>query len=289
MISAEIVDVTPEMAEEWLKVNTHNRPKSPGAEAVYAGAMQRGEWLVVCDAVGFVGRKGREKLLLNGQTRLTAIVMSGLTIPMLVVWGLAPEAQEAMDTGRARRLSHALSLRDELHATMLGGALVQLDRYLINGSIGGLQLGGNAPKSTRQQLLKRLDEHPAIRDSAMWADSSKTWRAFYPSMSTLAAVHYLFVQTDAADTAVFFERLFVGAGMEADDPIFVLRERLLRERGKDQGLPMRALAAFTIKAFNAWRRGETFSRLAFTAGGARPDRFPRIYGCPIVAESDKTD
>lgn len=45
--------VTPALAREWLKLNTRNRPIRQAAVADLAKAIERGEWKVTHQGIGF--------------------------------------------------------------------------------------------------------------------------------------------------------------------------------------------------------------------------------------------
>lgn len=68
--------------------------------------MASGNWRYTGEGIKF----GPDGTLLDGQTRLRAIVLSGVTITMPVWRGIDPDAQLVMDSGRPRSNSDALSM-----------------------------------------------------------------------------------------------------------------------------------------------------------------------------------
>ena len=58
-----IESISPEVAAEYLKTNTRNRPCLPGRIHDNANAMKRGEWLQNGDAIRF----GSDGVLIDGQ------------------------------------------------------------------------------------------------------------------------------------------------------------------------------------------------------------------------------
>ena len=100
------------------------------------------------------------------------------------------------------------------------------------------------------------------------------------SRQSFGLCHWLFSMIDAEDGEFFWDRLVDGQGLESGNPIYALRELLRREAmlpsTRDK---MRAdvVIALTIKAWNAYRDGETIQLLRFKVGGAHPEKFPEPH------------
>lgn len=101
---------TPERAIKLLEgaesINTHNRPVSTAAVNKYASDMKGGHW-GECPQPIVISEEG---ILLDGQTRLWAIVESGTTQKFPVVYGASMESQKFIDRGRSRKFSETLGL-----------------------------------------------------------------------------------------------------------------------------------------------------------------------------------
>jgi hypothetical protein len=78
-----VVDVTPVMAADWLKNNRHNTEIDPAVVECLAEIMRNNLWDVRYPGIA-IGRDGR---LINGQHRLSAVVLTGMTVPMYVTFG----------------------------------------------------------------------------------------------------------------------------------------------------------------------------------------------------------
>lgn len=104
-MKAEIVNVTPQMAADWLKFNTGNRPLRRTVVNGLKLALQRGEYIPSHQGIAF----SDEGVLLDGQHRLTAISeLRDGAFPMLVTWGVSPEAFKVMDIGIKRTAADSL-------------------------------------------------------------------------------------------------------------------------------------------------------------------------------------
>lgn len=99
--------VTPKMAEEWLeKFNTKNRGISTDRVIRYSEDMERGKWLVTHQGIAF-DVNGE---LIDGAQRLSAIVLTGLPLRVLVTRGLSPDVRAVVDQGKARSIQDGIAL-----------------------------------------------------------------------------------------------------------------------------------------------------------------------------------
>lgn len=79
-VSSEIILVTPEMAKQWLSDNAHNRKINSVRVAELCQKMRDGSWKEKGPAIE-VTDTGH---LINGQHRLTAIILSEKSIRIRV-------------------------------------------------------------------------------------------------------------------------------------------------------------------------------------------------------------
>jgi len=93
--NAYLVDVTPELARQWLTYNRINRPARPAVLRQYVRQIESGLWKRTHQGVAFT----REGVLLDGQHRLFAIIQTGKTMTMLVFINEPVENYEFIDCG----------------------------------------------------------------------------------------------------------------------------------------------------------------------------------------------
>jgi hypothetical protein len=259
----KVMNVTPELAEKWLTQNTHNRNLREKAVLAYARDMEAGNWAENGESIKFAA----DGTLLDGQHRLQALALSGVSLRMLVVTGLPNSTQETMDDGRKRTLSDALHLRGEHNAVILGSLL---RRALMWTQGQHRNTGAYTPTNT--ECLTFLEQHPETRDSAKVAATvRKTGRL---PASVIALTHWVFAKIDAEDAAWFFDRLGSGADLEQYHPVWTLRKRAAELNDNAGRVPEDMLLAFVIKAWNAYRDGTELRILRYKPGGASPEKFP---------------
>ena len=93
-----VVDVTPQLAEQWLLRNYFNRKVSEEMVERFQRAMLAGDWRLTHQGIAF----DRHGLVLDGQNRLEAVRRSGKTIRMHVFVDQTISHHEAIDSGKTR-------------------------------------------------------------------------------------------------------------------------------------------------------------------------------------------
>src|SRR5215472_19149766 len=96
--NASFMTITPMLAQEWLDRGGANRHRNDKRVGVLAAAIRRGDWRLTGDTI----KLDEDGLIRDGQHRLAAIVDAGIDVQTLVVFGVAEDAFDVMDTGRPR-------------------------------------------------------------------------------------------------------------------------------------------------------------------------------------------
>ena len=118
--AAKIVTVTPDMARKMLEHNDGNRPKKKPVVARYAAVMLAGNWSLSPDGLIF-GRDGR---LLQGQHRLSAVIVADVPIDFVVWTNVDDNVFRVLDRGVIRTASDALGIDRKL--SEVGGLIARL-------------------------------------------------------------------------------------------------------------------------------------------------------------------
>jgi len=260
------VEVTPDIAARWLTHNTHNRGLKPQSISRFTEDMETGEWQWTGEPIRFAS----DGTLLDGQNRLHAVVASGETVPVLVITGLPMASQRDVDTGHSRKLHDVLTLNGESNASHLAAAVRRCEAW-ERGSRRSAVTFTDAPIS---RCIAFLDTHPEIRDIV--ARARTVAGSCYITTSVLSLAWWVFDQLgDEEDVEFFFARLSDGQGLVKGDPIYELRSVSEANHKNVRGERSQVfLLAITIKAWNAYRRGESIGQLKFRMGGAKPEQFP---------------
>lgn len=121
-MESKVMTITPEMAKKWLILNDpKNRKLNLEAVRSYARVMRGGGWNLTHQGIAF----DTDGILIDGQTRLNAIVQANVPVDMLVTYGVERHEGSAftIDTGRIRTTNNIIQMSgidDPLYTKMSG-------------------------------------------------------------------------------------------------------------------------------------------------------------------------
>ena len=100
-MEARIELITPQIAEQYLAKNSNNyRRLYKATVEQYASEMLNGEWIFNGEAIKF-NKSGK---LVDGQHRLSAIVKSGCSVPMVVITDVNDDVNTYLTLGHKGNL-----------------------------------------------------------------------------------------------------------------------------------------------------------------------------------------
>jgi hypothetical protein len=241
----QFVDVTPQMAEKWLRVSAEDqRTLRPRLVAKYADEMKRGEWKTTHQGIAF-GSAGR---LIDGQHRLHAIVASGVTVRMAVARQVDGGYENPIDLGAGRKVGDILHLSHHVVA--------------VCGVLGRLRTGIHVGTSTgvTPSLVEDLYENEKKHVDAVIPLVSRGGTAYRISAAAGAGIAYVRpLNPEATDR--FLEKIRTGAIAQATDPALRFREWYPSTKGST-GSSVQALHAMgALRAAWASVNGEKLSRI----------------------------
>lgn len=263
-LSARFQDITPEWAQKILNDNNiHNRPLANHNVNRLVRAMTRGRWKLNGDTICF----GKSGVLLDGQHRLWAVVITGMTIQSLIVEGLDDDVFDTIDTGKRRTGADTLSTGGEVNAKRLSAALGLVDCYMT-----GRMSYVTRMNYDNDEVRDLLEKYPDARESIQTQSKAKALL----SPSLVDACHYLFSRKDPELADEFVEKILRGTGLTDGSPWFALRAKLLQNSLSRAKLSKTYIFALCIKAWNYARTGKQVSSLIWRDRGERPEAFPII-------------
>lgn len=209
------VSITKEMALKMLgALYEHQRPYLKRTAQRYADDMLNGRWQSENPAPIVISDTGK---LLDGQHRLHAIVMSGVTTQMYVATGVPESVYKSIDSGTIRSVSHRLNIPQKNNVAAIAKRIVTVNRGC--GLITALRGTENVSQQEILSLIERDTEYlleivrasSRVRDAlacgsvAMYGIVLHMFRAVYgsgaisdiehelqnPSKSTMAIQRYI--------------------------------------------------------------------------------------------------
>lgn len=240
--------VTPEIAQEWLDLNSPNRNLSPGTIEAYARRMAQKKWKLNGEAVIFA----KNGAMLNGQHRCHAAIKAQMPFETIVVRGVDPDAQQTMDDPRKRSVNDQQKLRGLNYPASASAAA----RWLLRLRLGSI---AHAKRMTNAEVLDVLEKHPGLGESAQQL-AGDTIPGLLPSV--MVAVHYLgsvvLGLQPKADS--FVGVMATGVPAYEGDPAHLWREKLIRAKAQGNGLAPKDQWEGTVHAWNLFVANEKVKR-----------------------------
>lgn len=260
-ISVTVEFITPDIAQNMLNNKIFNRTISGPVVEKYSRDMKSGRWKLNGQAIK-VSRSGQ---LLDGQHRLEAVKKAGRPFPAIVVRGILDETFSSLDIGRRKTLAESLRDHGEINTASLASAL----RWLWMHQNNCILSANISP--TNGELLELLEENPDIRMSVRHALSTRDLMGSGIS----GALHFVFSKTNREKADTFFARLNDGILLEPPNPIYYLRERLLKNR-KSHRIRMAEAERFAliVKAWNFFLQDRPMHQLSWRPRGPGGEAWP---------------
>jgi hypothetical protein len=253
----KILMVTPQLAEQLLKLNTRNRNAQKRLVNLYADDMLHGRWKLNAETI-----KVGKTFLVDGQQRLLACVKAGVSFPSLVAFDVNDDVFDTVDRGGARTLGQILGIKKVKNAALVAGAL----RCLFHLETGITFVGGAGASIGNLEGI--LSEYPELEFYAAEAKGLRMLtKLASPAIICGLWVHFSRIDKETADA--FFHDL------NDETSIFEqakkLRQRLFADSLDKKKIPNREeLLVLFIKTWNAVRTGKQLKNLRWAYGEERP-------------------
>jgi hypothetical protein len=251
--------VTPKMAENWLSRSNNIRNLMEPTVLLYAENMSKGQWEFNGETIKF-NNKGE---LIDGQHRCAACVRSGKSFMTSVVYGV--ESADNVDRGKLRTPDQLIKARGlSVKNSITMSAMINfLHAYNDVGSKGFVTVGHGKHPLTMTDRLAFAEENQDELNASI--DVTARVRNIFNQPSLHSALHFLFSKTAGQSHADdFYEKLITGVGLSGDDPIYHLREKLIKirtEKGKHREI--NPYAGLVIKVWNYYVGGNKILRLSY--------------------------
>lgn len=270
-LTTEVVNVTPEVATEWLGTMVANRNLSTATVQRYVELMQAGEWKLDASPVRF----NTQGQLMDGQHRLWAVIESTLEQKFLVARNVPDDAFLVMDSGKRRNFGDVLSIefRGMKNVTSVAAVTRVLYRHENTRQTVPTLTSSRGREVSNEPLLAfyRANMESILGVTAVADRVYNRFRAL--PLSHWGLLAWIFQSIDSDDAAYFFQRVIDGKNLSDGSPILRLREFLMDEiNARGRSNPERV--AYVIKAWNLYRDGATIQRLYVKLGGANPEPYP---------------
>lgn len=249
-----IVNITPSKAKRYLEQNVGNRPLKNSHIRFLVSEIENGNWKCNGESI----KIGTNKLIIDGQHRLSAIVKANKSIKTVVMTGLDPDVFDTIDTGKNRSPGDTFALMGEKNTNQLAALIKCLHRYY---DLEWRKMA-HISNSEYEKLLER------------WPDTREvvaTYDLKAPGLIPKRCLHlcyYVFKRKNKEQALDFMTKLCQGNDIPARSPIMALRNKIMEGKLKGMRMDPDILIALIIKSWNLYRDGKSTTRLTYKKGEA---------------------
>ena len=254
-----VMEVGPDLATRWLEGNTHNRTLKQPLVDRFVRDMQADRWQLTHQGIAF----DVDGVLIDGQHRLWAIVLSGKTVPMRVFFNEPIETMKSVDIGLGR------SNFDVLHLSGEVGEITTTHLATLRAMLAGES--SHSFRMTVGEEAEWMMKHAAAVDFA--TEHLGSCRSKGIATATIRGIiARAYYSADHAKLIHFCDVLKTGrSGDEEDGPILLLWQFLVGNAHAGNAQPLRRVRyAKAERALVAYLRGEHLMYLRAVGGELFP-------------------
>ena len=248
--------ITPKMAKKMLEKNNINRDIIPARVAAYAEDMKKGDFIYTGEAICLA----KDGTLLNGQHRLSAIVLSGVPAYIAISEDVDKDAINMIDTGAPRKASDVLKIHNipnsQMVATLCRRILIKFEK---KSKLSTIDKTTGALKVTNNEILKFYNKHSyslhiLLNYSRHLNQTGVT--NILPSPD-IAAYIYLFSYESNTEPINFMREIVQGVRLKDSNVAQLIRNKLLSAKlSKANRLTNKEKVELIIKGFRLYKNNE---------------------------------
>lgn len=256
-----IETITPQKAKIYLEKNNsdeyNNRSVYQPKVDQYARDMKNGDWRLNGETI-IISKSGRT---MDGQHRLLAVIQSGVTIQSYVIHGVDDEVFASIGTGKPRTSADAAHIAGFQHASKIS-AIVKFVLNFQKGQYSQASLAYSKGKKaiTNEAVVEYIRRHEESLYESYNYGYNKENKVV--SGTYLAGLHYIFKKLSETEANDFCNRVADGLALSKDNPIYLLRQRLISDVQAKRKMPPSEKLALICKSWNFYRKKRKISRLS---------------------------
>jgi anti-sigma28 factor (negative regulator of flagellin synthesis) len=219
-IKTELTTITPEMAKVLLATNKNNRRVRASRVREIALDINDGNWKMNGDTI----RISKTGVLMDGQHRLQACVLAGISITVITVTGIDDDMFSYMDNGGVRNAADTLQTAGGFknHSALAAGIR----------SAYGYEAGEGKTKALSNQRILELARGEFAGMSIM-TDTVGSQVGITKNARVSAAAYLISKKAPASKVIEFFNRVRLGESLSRGMPEYTLREWLYNAKRAD--------------------------------------------------------
>jgi hypothetical protein len=268
-ITVTLTDLTPEVAEKWLSRNTLNRNVRQAKVREFAADMRNGKWHTDGDAIRF----DWNGVMQNGQHRCLAVLESGVTIRVVVMKGLDPQARTVMDTGSKRSAADALKFAGFNYDTNMLAAVARIADARDSGYLK-TALATHIPPLSHSDVIAWAELNPEV-DHAIGL-ARRTSKSIGITPAVWAYCLYELEKIDGPAAVEFATSIAdFRTGGKGDPRYSVIQVFRSAEAGRRRRPGVAEAIYVVFRAWNAWVTGKSLSQVIAGSPSTGGNDIPR--------------
>ena len=270
----EQVTMTPDLATTLLAGNTKNRRLNSRHVKTLATAMTDGDWQLDGTPI----RIAPDGLVLDGQHRLEAVRMSGMSVPMILIRDMDPAVQLVLDTGKLRSFKDYLLISGIQNATNVAGAGRLLWQY-EHGHLKSTSSWSYRPSPSHAALWTLyLEREEELIQGLRRGEAVRKKIRIAPSVAAVGYIILARIDEEDAD-GLYLELDF---SEPAGAPAALLTRTLnARQDRHVRNFTQQEQMALLIKTWNMYRKGAIVEKLSWMQSPKKKEKFPQPDGADI--------
>jgi hypothetical protein len=260
MPDISIEKVGPAKAKAFLDKNERNRPLNDKLVDLYAYDMKQGKWVFNNDAICF----NSQGALSNGQHRLNAIIRSGQTCEFVVIRKMEDDAFKYMDTQKKRTAADVLAIEGVSEANRIAAIANFVMNFERNSFSNALTQSRKGKGMSNADISNFVHRHKTKLLESIPYGYNKGNRSLIPP-STLSGLYFLFAKKDENLADKFCHQLIVGTELSSDNPIYLLRQKLIANIRSIKKMAKIHRLALICKAWNFYVTGKKVTHFGWNS------------------------
>lgn len=256
--------ITPEIAREYLKANTANRPMSNVHIERIAQQMAKGQFILNGESIIF----SDEGVLMQGQHRLAACIKSNTSFQTVVVRGIPYNAFFTLDSGRARSISDVFAIQgtpDYSKMSSIVNSYIRLHTGI--NSYTGRESMKNL-MSTKKDIFDVYQRHIELFTEIKLFSNRCYDKLRLLKMAEIGGIMaYLIIDLKHPQDFVesFFTMLFFNSNVN-NEAVNILRTKLINDLASERRMTPKYKLSIIIKCWNAYVENKEVKVLSYNEG-----------------------
>ncbi len=252
-LNAKKVRYTVSEAKDILANRNHcNRPYKEKWVITLVKDYRAGEWV---EDNGDTLKFDAEGNLVDGQHRLGMLIALGKPLTFFTAYNVHPDAFRSLDQGKGRTLADALAIEGVSNWAIAAAAVNNYSRY-HKGATG---------EASRQKvsLTEGLKVYRRMKSDVKFVASACANNSVGPP-GLMAGMYLICRRIDRDFADEFYHGVLKGDNLKKASPIYLLRERLIKNKNAKEKVTSTTMIYWFLKSWNAWMDGEVIENMRIT-------------------------